>query len=728
MFLTRPVQVATPFLLILAAAALPAVGRTSEPDPPSAAAAFERILAAEGLDAACDSLAAMIADTTGLYEIDGYRLVKGLPTELTLAGRRDAALALIRAVEPRFGDHPLYWSELAGAYLRDQKVEEARASLLKSQELDPSNPQHPWMLANLESLAKTIAAQIAAEGRFTPGENTGLQGPYLGQSPPGGEPEVFAPGLLSTLGHEYSISFSPDGRTIIFSRSGVGTLICRWEETGWTAPEVLHLRGEDFLDEEAAFAADGERIFFCSRPRDLSAEREIHVAARTSGGWGEPRHLFQGMYPTCSADGVLYYTGIGERPDYGVIVRRLPVGDGFGEPEPVPGEGINTPAPDAHPWIAPDGGLLLFDSYRDPGAGLFVSFREPDGGWGEAVGLGDRLGIPPAGQPALSHDGRYLFFCLAGDMYWVDAGFLAGLAPAREQEAADDFTPRVEHPAFKPGTGPEVRIDEAHHNFHTRDGRYRAFGDLLEADGFQVAASVQPFTSGSLEGCAILVISNALSGQDAEDWALPSESAFTPEEIAEVRDWVDRGGSLWLIVDHMPMPGCNNELAASFGIAFSNGYARVPGHRGALVFTGEDGGLADHPLTRGARAGEKIGIVASFTGSAFRAGPGFEPLLVLPPDTESWLTVAAGDFTDDTPREDVGGWLQGGVQVVGRGRIAVFGEAAMFTAQVARDGETEVRFGFIAPEARDNQQFLLNVARWLAAGHAFRAGNEAGGE
>jgi hypothetical protein len=32
------------------------------------------------------------------------------------------------------------------------------------------------------------------------------------------------------------------------------------------------------------------------------------------------------------------------------------------------------------------------------------------------------------GQCALSHDGKYLFFCLVGDMYWVDAGFLDGAA------------------------------------------------------------------------------------------------------------------------------------------------------------------------------------------------------------------------------------------------------------------------------------------------------------
>ncbi len=130
------------------------------------------------------------------------------------------------------------------------------------------------------------------------------------------------------------------------------------------------------------------------------------------------------MYATSTFDGTIYYTAHGEGRDYGAIVKRLRTGDGYGEPEVVSGEGINTEFPDAHPWIAPDESLLLFDSYREPGAGIYASFRRPDGTWSPAVSLHDRLGIPPIGQCALSHDGRYLFFCLAGDMYWVDAGFL----------------------------------------------------------------------------------------------------------------------------------------------------------------------------------------------------------------------------------------------------------------------------------------------------------------
>ena len=43
------------------------------------------------------------------------------------------------------------------------------------------------------------------------GEFPSLTGPYLGQEPPGQEPELFAPGLVSTGAQELSICFSPAG-------------------------------------------------------------------------------------------------------------------------------------------------------------------------------------------------------------------------------------------------------------------------------------------------------------------------------------------------------------------------------------------------------------------------------------------------------------------------------------------------------------------------------------
>ena len=48
---------------------------------------------------------------------------------------------------------------------------------------------------------------------------------------------------------------------------------------------------------------------------------------------------------------------------------------------------------------------------------------------------------------------------------------------------------------------------------------------------------------------------------------------------------------------------------------------------------------------------------------------------------------------------------------VGAGRLAVFGEAGMFTAQLA--GDNKRKMGMTAPGAEENYQFLLNVMHWL---------------
>jgi hypothetical protein len=293
--------------------------------------------------------------------------------------------------------------------------------------MDPDRGDIRWMLENVDELVRVARIQAESEGRWAPGENTGLTGDYLGQEPPGAKPEVFAPGILCTTTHEYSLTISPDGNEIIFSRSGIGLMICRREEAGWTAPEILTLI-EDHYSDEANFSPDGERLFFCSRP-DLRHSRELYMCRREADGWSEPRHLFPGMYPTITREGTLYYTADvpGHRGNSDTVFRR-PLADGWGEPE-TPTGGINSDTQDAHPFIAPDESWVLFDSARDGRVGLCVSYRLPDGTWSEATPLRDALGIPPAGQPALSPDGKYVFFCLAGDMYWVRADFLEDLRP-----------------------------------------------------------------------------------------------------------------------------------------------------------------------------------------------------------------------------------------------------------------------------------------------------------
>ena len=311
------------------------------------------------------------------------------------------------------------------------------------------------------------------------------------------------------------------------------------------------------------------------------------------------------------------------------------------------------------------------------------------------------------------------------------AAAMAPGPPLAGQQVPDSaFVPLVGAPAYPAGRGPRVALDEAHHNFHTLDGRYLTFGLLLGDDGFDVVASRVPFSAAALENVDVLVIANALNEVNAPQgaWRLPTPSAFTPAEIAAVRDWVEGGGALLLVADHMPFPGAAAELAAAFGFQLLNGFVVLGGAievRTPLVFRRADGTLAVHAVTSGG-PGERIDSVATFTGEAFRVPAGGVSLLTLPRGAVSLNPDTAWIFHERTPRTDVSGWSQGAVLDVGRGRIAVFGEAAMFSAQLqTQDSGEIVRMGMNAPVATQNPRFLLHLVRWLA-GAKPRPGGQAG--
>lgn len=52
-----------------------------------------------------------------------------------------------------------------------------------------------------------------------------------------------------------------------------------------------------------------------------------------------------------------------------------------------------------------------------------------------------------------------------------------------QQIADTTYNPTILNPEYESGNGPVVLLDEGHHNFHTKNGRYRAFSLLLERDG-----------------------------------------------------------------------------------------------------------------------------------------------------------------------------------------------------------------------------------------------------
>ncbi len=261
------------------------------------------------------------------------------------------------------------------------------------------------------------------------------------------------------------------------------------------------------------------------------------------------------------------------------------------------------------------------------------------------------------------------------------------------------------------GEGPVVFIDEGHNNFHTKNGRYKAFASLLERDGYKVKEYEGPFDKDKLAEGKILVISNALNAINLDDWFLPTPSAFTASEIEVVRGWVSEGGSLFLIADHMPMAGAAQDLAAAFGFEFTNGFALNTESQGPSLFDLKEKTLFESIITKGRDTSESVTQAATFTGQAFKIPDHATPILIFNNRHTNFLPDTAWVFNDKTTKYNIEGWSQGAYTEYGRGRVVVFGEAAMFTAQLA--GPDAIKTGMNSTEAARNFQLLLNIIHWL---------------
>ena len=292
------------------------------------------------------------------------------------------------------------------------------------------------------------------------------------------------------------------------------------------------------------------------------------------------------------------------------------------------------------------------------------------------------------------------------------AAIICAGAGNAQQVADTAFQPQLGTPAFESGRGPLVLIDEAHHNFHTAEGRYSPFAKLLRRDGYVVQPAKSDFNARSLRPARVLVVANALAARNQRDWTVPTPSAFDAKEIRAVHDWVESGGSLLLIADHLPFGGAAADLAASFGVGFTNGFVLDSSTtRGLITVRRSDGSLGSHSITSGRNSAERIDSITTFTGQGFPLPAGGTALITVPTGWVLFLPDTAWRFSNATPRKSAEGLLQGAVLRIGKGRVAVFGEAAMFSAQVA--GPARRPMGFNSPEAAQNAQFVLNVMHWL---------------
>jgi hypothetical protein len=129
-----------------------------------------------------------------------------------------------------------------------------------------------------------------------------------------------------------------------------------------------------------------------------------------------------------------------------------------------------------------------------------------------------------------------------------------------------EYDPPVPKPAYVPGTGPLVAIDEAHHNSHTAGEGFAPFAKLLRKDGYRVEAFTNTFTAAALQKLDVLVIVNALAKQNWTNESRPTLPAFEKSEMDALEQWVKNGGALLLVAGHMPWPRAVESLAERFDV------------------------------------------------------------------------------------------------------------------------------------------------------------------
>ena len=322
-------------------------------------------------------------------------------------------------------------------------------------------------------------------------------------------PKLFADGIINTSGDEYNPAFTPDGKTVFFTRridrkGNEAIMFSQFENGKWSAPQTAEFSGK-FYDKEPFVAPDGKRLFFASmRPngRDEKLNFDIWMVEKTGDGWSEAKNLGANVnssgydnYPSVAADGTLYFASVrGDgRKDNDLYRSRLAGGE-YQKAESL-GAAINTDSTEADPFIAPDQSYLIVCSDR-PGSeseegDLYISFNQ-NGIWTAPQSLGKIVNTADYEYTPLVFKDKFYFSRGWGDIFEMPLKDLNLLELRKTAKiSAQNIGNKQKYLFYLHG---KIVEDQGAKAVSERYGEYEydKIIEGLQAEGFNVISEIRP--------------------------------------------------------------------------------------------------------------------------------------------------------------------------------------------------------------------------------------------
>lgn len=273
---------------------------------------------------------------------------------------------------------------------------------------------------------------------------------YLDSNPPGLEPRIYAPGILSLSDrYEHGLAIRNNGQEHYFGIDGGeiwtynGLVSLKRTENNKLTFDTLDFtdnikrKNDGIIGGEPCFSLDNKVMYFVTDyPTDI-----WKVVINEDGKWGTPAKLDSTVntdnsewYPIVSYDNCLYFSSI--LNDTAVILRS---------------ELVNGEYKNASKFIAKfnyDCGdqvfsrnmdYIIFASPRTGGYGendLYVAFKKKNGDWTDGFNLGPKINTQGSElAPYISPDNKYFFFtrrdqfngATNSDIYWVNLDIISKL-------------------------------------------------------------------------------------------------------------------------------------------------------------------------------------------------------------------------------------------------------------------------------------------------------------